>query len=88
MKKGRNSKNTTIDDLAVMVAGGFKRVDEKFEHVDKKIEFVRSEIKGDIFELRNDIDVMLSRHLGTFRKDYDDLATRVKKLEEIVLQRK
>jgi len=29
---------------------------------------------------------MLDRHIGTFRKDYDDLAARVKRLEQLVLK--
>jgi len=35
--------------------------------------------------LRGDIDIMLDRHIGTFRKDYDELAGRVKRLEQLVL---
>ena len=96
MKKlsGKKKGGITIDGLAVMVAHGFGRVDERFEKVDekfdlvnKKIDLGRNELKGDISGLKNDIDVMLSRHIGTFRKDYDDLAARVKKLEEILLKR-
>ena len=34
----------------------------------------------------NTVDVMLDRHIGTFRKDYDDLAGRVKRLEQLVLK--
>ena len=45
----------------------------------------RDEFKGDMKFLRGDIDIMLDRHIGTFRKDYDDLAARVKKLEQLVL---
>ena len=89
MVKTGKKKETTIDDLAGMVARGFGRVDERFEQVDKrfeqvdkKIESVRADLKGDMVELRSDIDIMLSRHIGTFRRDYDDLAARVKKLEE------
>ena len=82
MAKTGKKKETTINNLAGMVARGFGRVDERFEQVDKKIESVRSDIKGDIVELLSDIDIMLSRHIGTFRRDYDDLAARVKKLEE------
>ena len=39
-----------------------------------------------MIRLRGDIDIMLDRHIGTFRKDYDDLAARVKRLEQLVLK--
>ena len=42
--------------------------------------------KGDLTSLRNDIDIMLSRHIGTFRKDYDELASRVKRIEEAIFK--
>jgi hypothetical protein len=47
---------------------------------------LREEFKGDMIRLRGDIDIMLDRHIGTFRKDYDDLANRVKRLEQLVLK--
>jgi len=61
-----------IDDLAQMVARGFTEV--------------RGEFKEDLIRLRGDIDIMLDRHIGTFRKDYDELAGRVKRLEQLVLK--
>ena len=61
-----------IDDLAQMVARGFTEV--------------RGEFKEDLFRLRGDIDIMLDRHIGTFRKDYYELAGRVKRLEQLVLK--
>lgn len=42
--------------------------------------------KEDLTHLRGDIDIMLDRHIGTFRKDYDELAARVKRLEQLVLK--
>jgi hypothetical protein len=61
-----------IDDLAQMVARGFIEI--------------RNEFKEDLVRLRGDIDIMLDRHIGTFRKDYDELAARVKRLEQLVLK--
>jgi hypothetical protein len=43
--------------------------------------------KDDLAQLRSEIDIMLDRHIGTFRKDYDELSLRVKKLEERVFER-
>lgn len=74
--------DTKIDELARMVATGF--TDTQKEMRDGMAE-LRTEFKGDIAHLRADIDIMLDRHIGTFRKDYDDLATRVKKLEQHIL---
>jgi hypothetical protein len=42
--------------------------------------------KDDLAHLKGDIDIMLDRHISTFRKDYDELAARVKRLEALVLK--
>jgi hypothetical protein len=63
-----------IDDLAQMVARGFMEIREDMA------------TKEDLVHLRGDIDIMLDRHIGTFRKDYDELAARVKRLEQLVLK--
>jgi len=47
---------------------------------------LREEFKADMSHLRGDIDIMLDRHIGTFRKDYDDLAPRKNGLEQLVLK--
>jgi HD superfamily phosphodiesterase len=69
--------DTKIDELARMVAQGFT-------DTHKEIQDVRNEFKADMKFLRGDIDIMLDRHIGTFRKDYDELTARVKKLEQLV----
>jgi hypothetical protein len=56
--------DTKIDELARMVAQGF--TDTR-----KEIQDVRNELKADMKFLRGDIDIMLDRHIGTFRKDYE-----------------
>jgi hypothetical protein len=61
-----------IDDLAQMVARGFTEMREEF--------------KGGVTRLCGDIDIMLDRHIGTFRKDYDERAARVKRLDQLVLK--
>ncbi|MBI4066024.1 hypothetical protein HY412_02455 [Candidatus Kaiserbacteria bacterium] len=82
MKKKKKNIDTKIDELARMVAQGF--TDTQKETRDGLSE-LRNEFKADMKFLRGDIDIMLDRHIGTFRKDYDDLARRVKDLEKIVL---
>jgi hypothetical protein len=72
-----------IDDLAQMVARGFAEQRKEFK---ADLADLREEFKGDMIRPRGDIDIMLDRHIGTFRKDYDDLANRVKRLEQLVLK--
>lgn len=78
----RTELGKEIDDLARMVASGFTETQK--ETRDGLAE-LRDEFKADMKFLRGDIDIMLDRHIGTFRKDYDELAARVKKLEQLVL---
>jgi len=82
MKGMEKNIDTKIDELARMVAQGF--TDTQKETRDGLAE-LQGEFKADMKFLRGDIDIMLDRHIGTFRKDYDDLAARVKKLEQLVL---
>ena len=70
MKKKEKDVDTKIDELARMVASGFT-------DVHSEIHELRDEFKADMKFLRGDIDIMLDRHIGTFRKDYDELAARV-----------
>lgn len=87
---------TKIDELAEMVARGFSEVRDEFKAVRQEfgedLAELRKEMretfatKEDLIRLRGDIDIMLDRHIGTFRKDYDDLAARVKHLEQLVLK--
>lgn len=71
-----------IDKLARMVARGFDETNIHFKRIDAQF----SELRGEMVQLRNDIDIMLSRHIGTFRKDYDELAARVKRIEEAIFK--
>ena len=63
-----------IDDLAQMTANGFTEVH-------KEMSEMRDELKGEIKSARGDYDIMLDKHIGAVRKDYDVLAVRVKDLE-------
>ena len=78
-----NNKGTTVDQLARMVADGF--ADTKDD-----IAKIREEMatKAGLATLRGDMDMLFERHIGTFRRDYDALAHRVKKIEEAVFRRK
>ena len=80
------TKEDKIDKLARMVAKGFTDTADQISEVREDMANLRTELKGDMANLRNDIDIMLSRHIGTFRKDYDELAARVKRIEEAVFK--
>lgn len=88
MKNGKDT-DTKIDELARMVASGFtetqKETRDGMADLHGEMTDLRAEIKADMKFLRGDIDIMLDRHIGTFRRDYDELAARVKKLEQLVL---
>lgn len=79
-----------IDDLARMVAEGFTEVRGDFKAVRDEMrelgEELRTEFKSEMSRLRGDIDIMLDKHIGIFRKDFDELAARVKRLEQLVLK--
>jgi hypothetical protein len=72
---------TTLDDLARMTAEGFERTATKDDIKDMAT-------KADLDALREDItkgiDVLLDKHLGTYMERYDQLAHRVKRLEQAV----
>ena len=82
MAKGKDI-DTKIDDLAQMVARGFTEQRKEFR---QDLADLGEAFKADMLHLRGDIDIMLDRHIGTFRKDYDELAARVKRLEQLVLK--
>lgn len=52
------------------------------------LEGLRQELKGDMVnlrqEIRSDVDTLLDQHLQTYMVRYDELAKRVKQLEEFV----
>ncbi len=56
-KKKKPVKETTIDDLAIMIGKGFDHVDKRFDHVDKRFEEMDKrfeEMSGKIESLRMD----------------------------------
>ncbi|MDO8408002.1 MAG: hypothetical protein Q7S95_02070 [bacterium] len=97
MAKGKDI-DTKVDELAQMVARGFmelqKGMKEEFANVradmatKEELEELRQEMatKEDLTQLKGDFDIMLDKHIGIFRKDYDNLARRTKDLEVAVLK--
>ncbi len=87
MKKDK--KEMSIDDLATMVASGFSEVTSTMATKDELkdgLKSVRNELKDELKDVvkKDDLEESMNRHIGTFRKDYDELASRVKKLEDRV----
>lgn len=69
VEKGFSEVRADIDDLARSTAQGFSDVRDDIA------------TKADLESLENHVGVMLDKHIGTFRGDYDALAIRVKDLE-------
>ena len=82
-RKTKKKKSITIDELALMVQKGFADTATKNEFVE-----LRDDVKADIKLLREDILIMINGFIGTVRKDYNELAYRVKKIEEFLFKRK
>jgi len=88
-------KSVTIDDLAVMVAKGFKGVDEKFERVDERfvgidkrfdrLEKEVKEVKENLKATRQDVLNIGDRFVP--RNEFDSLLIRFGRLEQKVLKK-
>ncbi|MFA6392614.1 MAG: hypothetical protein WCW54_00810 [Candidatus Paceibacterota bacterium] len=83
MKKVTKNKKITIDDLAIMVAKGFTKVDERFDKVENELNGVKkdiSEVKENLRTTRNDVlnigDKFVPYHT------FDQLTNRVSILEK------
>lgn len=72
-----------IDDLARMMAQGFSELREDFSSLRGEFSELKDTMatKADLEQLRGDVEIMLDKHIGVVRADYDALAGRVKTLE-------
>lgn len=79
-----------VDNLAIAVKKGFDAVNVHITDVEHQMADVehRMATKDDLRALREeigqDVDITLDKHLQTYMHRYDDLAERVKRLEEKV----
>ena len=81
--KRSGKKETTIDDLAVMVAKGFSAVDKRFEIVDKKFEIIDKkliDLDDSIKATRQDVLRVGDRFVP--RYEFDTLLSRVIRIEQ------
>ena len=87
-----DEKNTTNDDLAIMIKKGFDGVDERFDSVEKKLDnhavmlVNHGEILKDHTErlkkLEKNQKVILIRLEGiVYREEFEELAKRLKRVE-------
>ena len=74
-------ENMTLDKLARMVANGFEATGKAFADVRSRM-VTRDDLEAFRTDLRSDMDALLDGHLGTYMQRYDELAHRVKRLEE------
>lgn len=68
--KPKKKKETTLDDLALMVQGGFKEVDKKFEEVYERFDGIDKRL--DIIELK-----LIARH----DRELEQLRDRILQIE-------
>ena len=71
-------KNTTIDELAIMVQKGFNGVDKRFEQVDKRFDVVVTKA-----EMNRRFDGLEDRILASHQKRIEKPEAEVKELREM-----
>ena len=94
MKK-QSKKETTIDDLALMVGKGFSEVHEKFSKIDERFDKVDERfdkvdkrfttIEDSLVKIRGDITSLGDRYVSRF--EFDKLLMRFMKFEEKVMDK-
>lgn len=83
-KNIKKFKNLSIDDLAVIVQNGFSEI--RAEMVSKE------EFRGEMSKIRQEMATKeyvkdtMEKFIGVVRNDYDSLAYRMKKVEEVVFK--
>lgn len=75
-KEKQIKKDVTLDDLALMVAKGFDKMDEKFNKEFKELKADIKDIKSDTKEIKAN----LNKKVDTI--EYNTLEYRVEKLEK------
>lgn len=86
MLKGFEQRDTNLENLAVMVAKGFERQDEKFAHIDERFTQINEQFKNvdeNFKKVRRDIleigDRFVSRHeFEKFVSRFNALEAKVK----------
>lgn len=96
-KRIKTKKEVGLEDLAISVARGFANTATKkdLENLEKDMEekfaikqdLERFATKQDLENLGNRIDNSLEGFVRVFRGDYDELSSRVKRLEIAVFKR-
>ena len=95
LSKKIDAVSKSVEKLAQATARGFEQTVTKNDLREglcglrdeiKNTYATKEELKSEIKNLKDDIEVMLGKYIGTFRKDFDDLAMRVKKLEEKIFR--
>ena len=89
MKMKENKRTATLDSLAISVARGFGRVEERFDKTDgrfDKIEKDVGEVKENLKATRRDILDVGDRFVPRF--EFDGLLFRVSKLEQKIANKR
>ena len=80
MKQNDKFKDITLEQLAHMVATGFAQMATKEDLQELRSEF--GELRNEMHAGFAHLSIEMEKHIGAFRKDYNSLTRRVKKLEE------
>ena len=81
--KSKNSK-VTLESLDKKVNLLVKTVDKLAEATARGFELTASKEELRERPTRSEMETIMSKHVGSFRDDYDSLATRVRRLERVV----
>lgn len=79
MTNSNRENNVTIDDLAIMIANGFRGVDKRFESLEGRMDSLESKVDQMDMRLTSRMDNMVLNYVN--RTEHSHLEKRVKKLE-------
>ena len=77
---------TKFDEFGGMMAREFSELRNNIGEVEERLEHIEEDYvtKNDLLKFGRNIDLMLDKHIGVFRKDTNDHARRIKNIEKVV----
>lgn len=81
MKNNKTNKKITLDDLAIMIAVGFRNVDKRFQSVDERFESVDK--KFDAIDRKFDI---VGARFNDMEDHFDGVENRLTNIEKLFIK--